>query len=262
MSGNDDHNVVCGDVYKNEFLSCPFIEIDILNRSQMAEILQGYDIVINCMGAISNPFNRCFTLNSEGIFTIAEIVKKYEHIKFIQISSVAVYGTSDSVDENSTLSPETNYGTAKAYAEFILSKNIPYDRLAILRLSNLYGPKQSKGIISYLIRSYETDQRLVFNNDGQLIRSYLHVQDCSNIIRSLLKIENLHGSFNISSSDVLNVADLVNKFENFFDIKYDKLFSDVRPWDNITNIVDKKISSLIHLDFQWDLTKFLESYKK
>lgn len=259
LKNNNFNNITCGDSFKNPQLLHPFIEIDILNLENLSEQLRKYNIVINCLGAISTPFNRCFELNTRGILNLSRAIRE-RNIKIIHISSVAVYGTADIVNENSTLSPETNYGTSKANAEFILQNYVPKENLTILRLSNLFGFNQKKGLVSYLLKSYNSNKVLNFNNNGNLKRSYLHVEDCSTIITKFVKNYRIHGIFNISGDENYSIEEVVNLFEKFLGIAYQTKFNDVKPWDNIIKIDKSKLKKNISYNCVWNFEIFLLKY--
>ena len=256
LNNNNFKNITCGDSFKNPQLLHPFIEIDILNLENLSEQLRKYNIVINCLGAISTPFNRCFKLNTRGILNLSRAIRE-SNIKIIHISSVAVYGTADIVNENSILSPETNYGTSKANAEFILQNYVPKENLTILRLSNLFGFNQKKGLVSYLLKSYNSNKVLNFNNNGNLKRSYLNVEDCSTIITKFVKNYRIHGIFNISGDENCSIKEVVNLFEKFLGIAYQTKFNDVKPWDNIIKIDKSKLKKNISYNCVWNFENFL-----
>ena len=115
---------------------------------------------------MTKPFNLCIKLNSTGLINLAKVLSN-KNSRLIHISSVAVYGSTENCNEDSPLNPETNYATAKAFAEQIILENYNHKYLTILRLSNLYGSNQIKGVFAYLLRSYNSDRKLKFNNDGR-----------------------------------------------------------------------------------------------
>ena len=86
-----------------------------MKRNDLQRDLSKFDIIINCTGQITKPFNICLTLNSDGIENLLESMNK--KARLIHISTVAVYGSSKFCDEKSPLNPESNYATAKAFAE-------------------------------------------------------------------------------------------------------------------------------------------------
>jgi UDP-glucose 4-epimerase len=249
--------VVCGDLIPNKHLDCEFVKLDVFDLNNITKIFNNIDIIINCTGQITQPFNLCYKLNSIGTMNISQAVSGSK-TRLIHISTVAVYGSADYCNEESPLNPETNYATAKAFAEQIFMENCDKKKLTILRISNLYGGRQMKGVFAYLLRSYHTDRKLNFNNDGTLTRSFLHVEDCADIITEVVKNSKITGIFNIKGHETYSVRELVNQFENQFDIEFEKSFSQDSPWENIENLEDTKLRSLIHPQPQWHLVDFIE----
>ena len=249
--------VVCGDLIPNKYLDCEFVKLDVLDLNNITKKFNNIDIIINCTGQITQPFNLCYKLNSIGTMNISQAVSSSK-TRLIHISTVAVYGSADYCNEESPLNPETNYSTAKAFAEQIFMENCDKKKLTILRISNLYGGRQMKGVFAYLLRSYHTDRKLNFNNDGTLTRSFLHVEDCAEIIIEVVKSENLFGIYNLKGHETYSVKELVQEFENQFDIEFEKSFSQDSPWENVENLEDTKLKSIIKLRPKWHLFDFIE----
>ena len=153
--------------------------VDILDYDALDLAIQKYDVIINCSGQISTPISKCFTLNTKGIRNIVNAVKKYNK-KLIHISTVSVYGSALLVNEESEVNPETVYGSIKCFAEHLIVSNL--DDYVILRVSNLFGRLQKRGIINYLENSYiANENKIFFNNDGSMKRYYLNVKPIDNI---------------------------------------------------------------------------------
>ncbi len=249
---NNFGNVTCGDFYRNERLKCKFLLINILDKDDAFKKINDFDIIINCLGAISNPFSRTLIINSDGMLNLSEIILK-KNIPLFHISTISVYGSGNKISENSKLNPETNYGTAKAVAEKILLKNICKNNISIFRISNLYGPMQKKGILAYLIRSYRSDRNLIFDNDGSLKRSYIHVKDCANIIFQLIKRKFPKGIYNIKGNESYSIKELIKIFESHFNITYKISFSKNPPLGNIKSMDDSKVQSKLNYEFNFTI---------
>ena len=250
-------HVTCGDLVKSELLDCEFVYFNILNRKKSHSILSNYDTVINCTGQVTKPINLCFRLNSEGILNLS-LNNSKKSFRLIHISTVSVYGTVKFCDEKSTLNPETTYAMAKAFSEKILSENFKARQLVILRLPNLYGFKQEKGLFSYLLKSYRSNQKLQFNNNGALIRSYIHAEDCSEIISKIVSNRKIKGTFNIEGNETFSIKNLIKKIENKFNIIFEKEFNNDDPWENIETLDGSSLKSLIDYNYNWSLLEFFK----
>jgi len=250
----EEIDLAYADLVQNPNLHFEYIPIDLFNPKSLNR-LNEYDIVINCTGQVTNPFNLCYRLNTEGINNLLKIMKNTSS-RVIQISTTAVYGSGEHCDESTSISPETNYATAKAIAEFQLQIGLISSRLAILRLSNLYGPEQREGIIAYLLKSFFSDRKLFFNNDGNLIRSYMHVQDAAQLIADCVLESEISGIYNLKGPDTYSIKGLIDAFEKEFNIEFDKEFSDREPWENIKNLDDSRICDLISIKFEQNLMSY------
>ena len=253
----DMGEVICGDLVSNKSLNCEYVKLDMLEVNDINKKLDQYDTIINCIGQVTQPFNLCFKLNSVGINNLTKALSGKSG-RLIHISTVAVYGSLENCNEESPLNPETSYATAKAFAEQILLENYNQERITILRLTNLYGSNQMKGVFAYLLRSYHSDRKLNFNNNGTLNRYFMHVEDCSSIIAEVTKNSNLTGIYNIKGNETYSVKDLVQQFENHFDVVFDKSFNKNLPWENIDNLDDSKIRSAVNITLKWNLFDFIK----
>jgi len=69
-------------------------------------------------------------------------------------------------------------------------------RSIVLRLFNVYGPKQSRvyaGVISEFIRRVSKGEPLIIFGDGEQTRDFVHVNDIVNAIMISLKNEKARG---------------------------------------------------------------------
>ena len=249
--------ITCGDLSENRFINCDYVNLDILNEHNVLNVLQDYNTIINCTGQITNPFSTCFLLNSIGASNIIKAITN-TRARLVQISTVTVYGSTELCSEDSAINPETNYATAKAYAEQILYRGINSKRLTILRLCNLYGGRQAKGIYAYLLKSYSTDRKLKFNNNGDLVRSFMHVEDCANIISDIAKDISFSGIYNIGGNETYTVKELVRGCEKRLQIQFLADFNQSPPWENIESIDDSKLKGDLGTKAKWNIFECIE----
>lgn len=218
-----------------------------------------FDLIINLTGQITKPIDDCLALNSVGIENLIQIIQNTPNCKLLHISSVGVYGTCDFADELSVLNPETPYSTAKYRAEKLLLSKLNADDLTIFRLSNLYGETQLKGVFAYLNRAAQSDCILDFNNDGSLVRFFIHVNDCASILVEFIQnhLHNSSGIYNIIGSDKYSLIELISLFEEINAIKFKINLDVAKPYDNVKDISDKKIRNLIHYSSKMDIKSYL-----
>ena len=250
--------VYCADVRKSTNTSARNIQVDVLDYKSLSVLIKDKDYIINCTGQVTNPLEACLRLNSTGILNIGQAISEFGKF-LIQVSSINVYGTRNrSAKESDNLNPETPYATSKALAELILTEKIENERLSILRLSNLYGVKQTKGVLGYLIKRYNTDNTdLVFNNNGNLTRYYLHYTDASDIIFNFIDQGPFEGIYNLKGPDRFSIFELVSMCHEISQKKLIARYDDIKPWENILELDDTLIRSKLNIEFQVNIREYL-----
>jgi len=239
------------------------IQGDLLDANLVNHLVSlQFDLIINLTGQVTRPINDCLALNSVGIENLIRIVQKTPRCKLIHMSTVGVYGSCDEADETAVLNPETPYSTAKATAEKLLISNLPPEDLVIFRLSNLYGQEQLKGVFAYLIRSAKSDCILDFNNNGSLVRYFLHTNDCASIIIQFISghIQGTSGIFNIIGPDKYSLIQLISMVEELRNIKFDVRLEPIKPYDNTTTVLDHKIKELSLYSHTMDIQSYLSNF--
>jgi nucleoside-diphosphate-sugar epimerase len=230
----NEYVITIGDLVKHADSKCDFIEVDVLNWPTVSSVIKKHDLIINCTGQITNPINACFTINTVGVDNIVQAAKSHNK-KLYHISTTAVYGTAEYADENSKVNPESPYAACKSFAEYQIIKNLDGKKFCILRLPNLYGENQTQGIFAYILKSYLSDKKLYFNNDGSLSRYFLSVDDCGEAIFLAIH-KNLKGIFNITSNDNYNVRELISLIEATSIVVFKKNFDQIKPIENIDKL--------------------------
>lgn len=226
-----DFDITIGDLIEPINSACDFIKVDVLDSTFVSSVVRNHDLIINCVGQITNPITMSYRINTEGIDNIIHAVKTHNK-KLYHISTVAVYGTAEYADEKSELSPESSYAACKAFAEYQINNNLSKKRFCILRVPNLYGENQPKGLIAYTFKSALSDKKLHFNNDGSLARYFLHVDDCSEAVFFAIQ-KNLCGTFNIPSNEKYSLREIISLIETTSNIEFEKRFDQRKPIENI-----------------------------
>lgn len=231
---------------------------DILEYNSLEAIISKYKIVINCVGQITNPIYSCIALNSQGVRNIIDAVKK-NNAYLVHLSTVSVYGSSSYASEDSLVNPESVYGSIKYFAEYQISQNL--NNFMILRVSNLYGEGQSKGILAYIYRSFQSNKNcLIFNNNGSLKRYYLHINDLSEIIE-MASFYRLKGVYNVIGEDFVTIKQLISLFEKSFDCSFKITYAPDRPIENVEKIDNSKLLEKINYVCKNNLETYLKGLK-
>ncbi|MFC3415192.1 NAD-dependent epimerase/dehydratase family protein [Algoriphagus hitonicola] len=239
------------------------IQLDLLNKSHVSAIRDmDFDFIINLTGQVSNPIDSCLKLNSLGMENLIQICTGKS--KLIHLSTVNLYGTGEGFDETTVPQPETPYSTLKLVSEKFLMEKGDKTGFSIIRLSNLYGGKQPKGIFAYLFRSaLNRELSLHFNNDGYMVRNYLHVEDAAMGIINLAQKTNFENKeiYNFVGRDELSIRELIGKFENIFNLNFQVRFSNQKAWENSLDISDQKFRTLTGFKEKFLLEDYIKKLK-
>ena len=151
----------------------------------------------------SAPFIRTNVLGTQTLLEAARMqwadsgeIAERDSFLFLQISTDEVYGSlgeEGRFTEESPLSPNSPYAASKAGADLLAftyhkTYGLP---VAVTRSSNNYGPYQfTEKFIPSMITKAIADQPLPVYGDGRNVRDWLHVDDNSAAIGSVI----IHGS--------------------------------------------------------------------
>lgn len=171
------------------------------NEHQLLNILKRdrYDYIINCSGSsnvydsIQNP-NHDFQANTGLVSVILDsIVKTDQRIKFINLSSAAIYGEYEGELVESlpfeNLNPITAYGTNKLITEILLKRYSILYKIPIisLRIFSCYGKGQNKLLFYDIFQKYIQDKNVTLYGTGEELRDFIHVSDLCQIIYLITK---------------------------------------------------------------------------
>ncbi len=130
------------------------------------------------------PYDNCQS-NILGLINMLDLAVRYKIKKFVFVSSTAVYGDSEdrTLSETSPLIPRSLYAINKASGEAyckIWRENYGLETM-ILRLSNVYGPKQSitneTEVIARLLQQIKNEHPLTVHEEAPQRRDYLYIDD-------------------------------------------------------------------------------------
>ena len=147
-------------------------------------------------------------VNSTGTLNLLQASVRNNVKKFIYASSCAVYGepVRIPIDEEHPLNPLSPYAASKLSAEaYCKAYSNNYGlKVLILRLFNVYGPKQTRnyaGVISEFIKRIGNSEPPIIFGDGKQARDFIYVEDTVEYLIKTLnyKPENKFEVFNIGT---------------------------------------------------------------
>lgn len=222
-----------------------FIKGDITQKEDVEKALAGCDCIVNF--AAETHVDRSiidagtFVLTDIlGVYNLLEAARKYDVIKFIQISTDEVYGDilDGSFKETDRLNPRNPYSASKAGAELLCKAYFETYRLPVIitRSSNNYGSNQHpEKLIPKTIIHALLNQSIPVYGTGNNIRDWLYVDDNCEAIDTVLnkgyagEIYNIAGNQELENLQVVKtILKLAGKPESLIEFVKDRLGHDLR----------------------------------
>lgn len=214
---------------KKEYLNpkARFYQLDI-NSTKVGEIfaVQGFDYVyhlaaqIDVRISVENP-ELDNKINVLGGLNILKNCLEHKVKKIIFVSTGgALYGEADIIPtpEDYPTNPLSPYGIHKLTFEKYLNyyHQVYGQAYTILRLANVYGPRQYKGgeagVVSIFIDKAVNDLECVVNGDGLQTRDYVYVDDVVAGLTGAMETDYI-GAINIGTGVEKNLKDIIMAIE-------------------------------------------------
>jgi len=187
------------------------------------------DVVYHLAGAINlrRPIKDPLFLKSLNVLGRTKIIldacKATQVKKLVFISSGgAIYENANQVptDEQYPAHPTSLYGlvnlaTEKYIELFSKSHNLPY---VILRLSNVYGPRQwETGIIPSLIMHLLRKESPTINGDGTQTRDFIYIEDVVEACMMAVNGAGITGIYNVGSQQEVSLNEIFESVKRILD---------------------------------------------
>ena len=181
---------------------------DILNFDQITDHIVNKDIIINCAASTSHPFSMKepwvdMDVNSRGVINLLEAIRRFnKEVKLIHIGTSTQLGNLKYVpaDENHPEFPTDIYSANKSVSEkyVLIYAKAHHLRAAVLRLSNVYGPRASIHSPEFTFNNYFAglalqNKEITVFGDGAQKRNVIYVSDVVDAIVSASLSENVNG---------------------------------------------------------------------
>jgi len=169
-----------------------------------------------------------YQTNIVGLSEICNLLLQEKSIKkFVHFTTPEVYGsTSGWIKESFDFAPSTPYAVSRAAGDWHLKclfENYGFP-VIFTRAANVYGPGQPLyRIIPKTILSALTFQKLTLHGGGKSIRSFIHMNDVSSALISIIADGKVGDTYHISTNEMISIISLVEQIGSLLDVRVDKL---------------------------------------
>ena len=192
------------------------VEGDIRDHRQVASVMQGVDTVFHLAAqsqvraALADP-RYCFETNVAGTFAVLEAAREAQIRRLVFASSREVYGEPAAVPvpEEAPLCAKNGYGLSKVAGELYCRQYSGSFEVSVLRLANVYGPRDFGRVIPIFVRQALEGKPLTLIG-GKQICDFVHVDT---VVDMLLKVGlgPARGPMNIGSGLPVSLVELAER---------------------------------------------------
>lgn len=209
LQNHPNYSFVKGEIQNGELLEHVIKERDV-------QVIVNFAAESHVDRSIENPIP-FYDTNVIGTVTLLELVKKYPHIKLVQVSTDEVYGSlgkKGRFTEETPLAPNSPYSSSKASADMIALSYYKTYQLPVIvtRCSNNYGPYQyPEKLIPLMVTNALEGIKLPLYGDGLNVRDWLHVTDHCSAIDVVLHKGRIGEVYNIGGNNEKTNIDVVEQ---------------------------------------------------
>lgn len=222
-----------------------FYNYDLNDFDTIEKYFKDVDIVIHTactayegLSVFSPAFITKNTANITTTVLTASI--KYGVKKFVNMSSMARYGTQDTLPftEDMTPKPQDPYGISKVYSEQLIKNLCSTHSMeyTILVPHNIIGPRQKyddpyRNVASIMINRMLQGKQPIIYGDGNQVRCFSFIQDVVDPIMAACDLNTANGmTINIGpDEEFITINVLAAKIANILDFDLDPIYFPARP---------------------------------
>jgi UDP-glucose 4-epimerase len=162
--------------------------------------------------SVADP-HRDLEVNVQGTLNLLEAARRWRSPLVFTSTGGALYGDEAPIPTPETFipSPLAPYGASKWAAEAYVNTwaNSSEEPHAILRLGNVYGPRQSPhgeaGVVAIFSHELWRGKPPKMYGYGKPTRDYIHVKD---VVDAMIRATGMRGTFNVATGTETSVAEL------------------------------------------------------
>lgn len=157
-----------------------------------------------------------------GTFVLLEAARRYDHERYVQISTDEVYGDvpDGSSTEEDPLTPRSPYAASKGSGDLLVrAYHTTYGLPAMItRASNNFGPYQHpEKVIPLFVTNAIDDEPLPLYGDGQQVRDWLYVDDHCDAIARVIERGEPGEVYNVGGGNELTNLELTRAILELLD---------------------------------------------
>jgi dTDP-glucose 4,6-dehydratase len=235
------------------------------------------DVVIHfaAQSCVTKSFDLAFEYTHDnvlGTHVLLEAAKEYGKLKkFIHISTDEVYGEVGheiTCCEKAPLNPSNPYSASKAAAElYVRAYANAYGLPCIItRGNNVFGSQQyPEKVVPLFITQILDGSPVTIHGDGSTRRNFIHVDDVSRAVLTILEKGHVGSTYNIGSQHEYSVNEIYSKISHLMGQGSAEFVKDPRPYNDSRYCIDsselRKLGWSETLDFDSKLKETIEWYK-
>ncbi len=201
---------------------CHFVEGDVRNARDVAEAMEGADVVFHLAASVGNrrsiddPVTDA-EINVLGTIRVLEEARRQGTGKIVFSSSAGIFGELKTIPirEDHGLEPDSPYGASKLCAEKLCLSYAKLYTLEVvcLRYFNVYGPRQRfdayGNVIPIFVFGLLQGRSLTIFGDGEQTRDFVNVGDVVQANLLAADSRGISGAFNLGSGTRITINDLL-----------------------------------------------------
>ncbi len=229
-----------------EGLDVEFVEGDVLDRSLIAQQVEGQDAIVHLAaqtgvpGSLENPERDC-RVNVLGTLGLLDALRNASRVgsrpaRFVFASSNAPLGRQEPpATEDKAPLPVSPYGASKLAAEaYCLAYHGSWGLGTVaLRFANLYGPYSlhKESVVAKFFKDVLRDGSITIDGDGGQTRDFIYVEDLAAAVELALDASIGGEVFQIATGRETSIAELAGMVEALANRSVDRTFAEARRGD-------------------------------
>ena len=250
-----------------------FENLDITN-SRISAVIKSFepDVISHFAAQTSvniSTNNPTLDANSNiiGTINVFEAMNKTKCSNLIYINTGgALYGEPQylPLDEAHPINPISPYGLSKWVAEkYILMQKRSYQFIKVLRLSNVYGPRQDSygeaGVVSIFLSKMLSNEPVTIFGNGNQTRDFIYVGDVASAFKLAMEKDKSF-SVNISSGKSVTINELYELMSGIVGNSIDANYENIRLGDLTHSVLSNDLAKKL---LGWvPVTDLLEGAKR